>query len=246
MWSANNGLRGQACGCLIAKGRHCPVPGHCSLSERVSPGRLAAGMQWVEWRLPCATLRAGRPCHHMPDSRLKLTAPVGCADEDVVCQAWQVVQVNCISRVDAQGAPRHAQAEVHPLHGAGLDQLEAVDLASLQSQRGESASSGRAGLGPPGQGGPCQPAAGQSTACAWLQQPLVIRWSTVWGLQQGGHVSQAGVLGSTEQGTHLMGPAQQQQPGLGSGASNHHLTDNDAADRAASSPACRCGAGTCR
>lgn len=90
----------------------------------------------------------------MPDSKPKLTAPVGCAEEDVVRQAWQVVQVDCIPRIDAHGAPRHAQAEVHPLHGAGLDQLEAVHLASLQSKSSESASSSEAVAGQADKGGP--------------------------------------------------------------------------------------------
>ena len=119
---------------------------------------LRTDMQWDEWHAtyPGATaaslsttklvkgrtcgcpkemwsVRRGRPRHHMPGSKLKQTAPVGCAEEDVVCQAWQAVQVDCIASIDAHGAPRHAQAEVHPLHGAGLDQLQAVDLASLQS-----------------------------------------------------------------------------------------------------------------
>lgn len=122
-------------------------------AARLSTPNLAKGSS-CGCTMETWSLRRGRPCHHMPDSKPKLTAPVGCAEEDVVRQAWQVVQVDCIPRIDAHGAPRHAQAEVHPLHGAGLDQLEAVHLASLQSKSSESASSSEAVAGQADKGGP--------------------------------------------------------------------------------------------
>ena len=272
-------LRRWVCGCLIAKQMALPGPGHCSLTECMSSGRAGCrlprsgrhGMHNVSTlsrsdsseavhtqlgqrqHLGCTTetwsRRRGRACRHMPDSKLNLTAPVGCAEEDVVCQAWQVVQVDCISRIDAHRAPRHAQAEVHPLHGAGLDQLEAVGPASLQSGTGESASSSGAVAGPADQGGPCQPAARQTTACALLQQPLPPQWSTVCGASDNNAdwclCLAAGCLRYRGQ---LRGPPSSSCQGWAAELCSlvtHSLANNNAADEAASSPACRCGAGTC-
>lgn len=59
--------------------------------------------------------------------------PVGCADDNVVSEARNGVEVGLVTAVHSHDTARLVEANVVPLHGACLHKHHPVHLASLQS-----------------------------------------------------------------------------------------------------------------